>query len=186
MTPEASAEVVTAKKKGEGGLEKDVDPNAGCTCYMSFTGTANIENLYWFLEEDTNGPGTFAYVGNSEGWKHQSGTGYLPYPSPYFPLDPPEAGCHRFVYTLATSSGSFPNPAPTDATLYTSVKCYNAEGDLQTTTYHAFVFSDGVPIHPLIPEFVYIWRLFSCLYLFDDGTANTSSDCAPSTNLGGK
>ena len=69
VAPDASAEAVAAKKKGEGSLEKDVDPNAGCTCYMSFTGVENLENAQWTLEDvtDLSWEPAFSYTGTASG-----------------------------------------------------------------------------------------------------------------------
>ncbi|GEM_PF-2879407 len=160
VAPETSTEAVAAKKKGEGSLEKDVDPNAGCQCYMSVTGTANMGDWFWTLEDATDpyaNPG-FALGGDVSGWFEQgSSGGYQPYPSPYFPLTPPDAGCHQFLYAMISGSA----PLPTNATVFTVVKCYDAQGTLQTSVSYPFVFSDGIP-EPVFPNYVYIWRLMSC------------------------
>ena len=184
VAPEASAEIVAAKKKGERSLEKDVDPNEGCQCYMSVTGTANMGNWSWTLEDVTD-PSTanLALAGNVSGWTEQGGSGgYQPYPSPYFPLTPPDAGCHQFLFTLAKEGGINP---PENAELYTSVRCYDQEGDLATEV--SFIFSlnevDEVVFQGLAGYFGgYDWRLTSCTYLYQTPGEPDPYDCSPSAN----
>ncbi len=173
MAPEASAEVVTAKKKGEGSLEKDVDPNAGCTCYMSFTGVENLENAQWTLEDvtDPDWEPAFSYGGTASGWSEQSGSGFQPYPSPYFPLAPPDAGCHKFLV------GFYFSP-PENAKLHTSVRCYDQNGDLATEVFFTFSMDEIDQPAPPIPG-GYDWRLTSCTYLYQTPGEPDPHDCSP-------
>jgi len=181
VAPDASAEVVGAKKKGEGSLEKDVDPNAGCQCYMSFTGTANMDGLVWTLEDATD-PYVippFAFTGVTSGWDEQfNGGGYEPYPSPYFPLAPPDAGCHKFLFLVYGDEALADN-----AILYTSVRCYDQNGDLATEVFFPFTVeeTDNSGGFGLAPG-GYVWRLTSCTYLYQTPGEPDPHDCGPSAN----
>ena len=181
--PQASLDegVVLSKKGDVDDLYKDFDPDADCNCYMSITGADNFSpelGHFWTLEDITmpSGPGLFAFSGNSSGWKEQSSSDPLQdYPSPYYPLDPIDAGCHQFLYGVFDVKE--PITIPEDAVLYTKVRCYNGDGDLQTKVNYTFMLSDGAPAYPGATDLVYIWRLVSCVYQTADPHEGDPYDC---------
>ena len=186
--PQASLEedVVLARKGDVDDLYKDFDPDADCNCYMSVTGAYNFSaeaGHFWTLEDITipSGPGMFALAGNSSGWWEQSGSGPLQdYPSPYYPLDPVDAGCHEFFY--GNYSDNPGEPVPEDAVLYTKVRCYNGNGDLQTEVNYTFMLSNGFP-DPYLPGFAHFWRLVSCVYQTANPNGSDPYDCRLSSGV---
>ena len=167
--PQASLDedVVLAKKGDVDDFYKD-GTTSTCKCFMSVTGTSNMEGFAWGLEDNTqpSGPGQFALVGYANSWRRISDPIYQPFPSSFIALDPEDSGCHSFLFSVFSGGD-----APSNATLYTTVQCYTLENgllNLATTTYHQFIVSEGVPDAADLPggdAYVWFWRNFSCMPL---------------------
>ncbi len=157
VAPEASAEVVTAKKKGEDGLEKDLPSD--CNCYMRILSVSGYDNRIWAMwqvEDDIEQE--FSFFGRGNTWVFNGN--FLPLPSEFRPLVGFDVDCHHLVVSLTEGVSE-------DEVIFTSeVKCYQG-GSLATTTYHQFVISPG-------EELSHFWRRFLCRYL----TGDESSDCS--------
>ena len=135
VAPDASTEAVAAKKKGEGSLEKDLPGD--CNCYMQILSIDGHDDK-WIIEDITAPlytPG-FKVLGMGQTWM-ESGGNYVALPTPFLPLAPPDAGCHKFKVTV------FNLPEDQTATLFTKVICCQSEtscseDNAATTTYHQF------------------------------------------------
>ena len=167
---------MAAKKKGEGGLEKDLPE---CRCYMRVTGVENIGGEGWHLIDFT-GVAESGYqdpafcidgLPENEAWKWCTGGSFFEYgfPTPFRELNPPSSGNHMF-YAFFSDSQSGP------ATIYTQVNCYHgsiAEGDLATTTYHVFSTANGIPTEdPLLNAWIFN-KWFGCVYQTEDPPKET-------------
>ncbi len=172
VAPDASAEVVAAKKKGEEGLEKDVPSD--CNCKMQVLSMSSNYTSPWRFADLTSLVGTYPYqtgsnfliqgVGNAY---QMPGVGLVDLPTPYMPLDPPDAGCHKFdLWLFNTSNDGEP------VTLFTKVICCEGginctEANASTETYHQFTINTA-------PSQVQFWKYFSCSFI----PAGDEPDCA--------
>jgi hypothetical protein len=155
----------------------DPDPNVDCYCYMEIlnvTGGSSIETNVWDLRDHANFGQYFWFNGaNLDSWTfypsnpQETGTTF---PTPSKELNPPSNGNHTI--SLRHYFLSDPNPSGfSDFTIHTMVNCWlrHASGStLETTTYHNFKKSEGLPwINP--PGSNAVWYLFnrefSCLVL---------------------
>lgn len=158
MAPEASAAVVTAKKKGEGGLEKDLP--SGCNCYMQILSIDGHDG-FWGLKDVTAPMYTpeFKVIGEGQMWLESPGN-FIPLPTPFLPLAPPDAGCHKFQFFVDQS------PEGQIVTLNTKVICCQSgstctEDNAATVTYHSFqLVGENSPL-----QAVYVYRKLSCYVL---------------------
>ena len=174
--PQASLgeDVVLGKKGDVDDLYKN-ETSSPCHCKMKILQVEPIaENDYWYFRDFTDPSYSPSFIHYGYGNNYESGTLPLPY---YQNLAPPDAGCHKFLFTFNPDpeTGTDPNLV----TLHTEVRCYkqNADGTetLATTTWHDFTWGDGAPINmPGYENSRFFWRQFSCEYL----TAG-EEDCTP-------
>ncbi len=149
VAPEASTEAVAAKKKGEGGLEKDLPD---CECEMRILDTQGYDGI-WVLAESELGPygaaipGGYQIVGMGTQWNNDGN--WVPLPSSFRPFATIAPNCYRLKLTF------LPSPPTTTFTLSAEVECCRGSFGC-FTTYPEFVFN------PDQGNFGDFYRYFAC------------------------
>ncbi len=142
-------------------MEKDF-PETACHCKLQVTEVRYVDsgNFYeglWRLRDASDPNSPLQIVGNGQTWNYYNTGTFVPLPTDYLWLTPPDAGCHHFQLFLYPLTGE-------PVVVYAKVICCEngadcTEENASTITLHEFVHTGESPYNQNFFHFL------SCLIL---------------------